>query len=95
MFGMQLGVTLDDKAVSEIYRDEILQDALRSLVYDYSTDKQVACLGTGTEPEASFYQWTIESNDGLATIYTNHVVCRYDDLAEGAPSCPWNACLDA
>ena len=50
--------------------------------------------GGATGNGVGLWQFVMNSNDRSSTTYTKHTVCRYGDLYNVKPKCPWNACAN-
>ena len=77
---MNVGIALGAQTVSDTYAATLRQDALRTLVYDITTEETITCPDQSGEA-GGLWQWTIATNDATASILTYHFVCRYSDLA--------------
>ena len=40
------------------------------------------------------FQWAVRSGDGATTVKTDHYQCRYGNLWNSPPACPWFGCAD-
>ena len=63
---------------------------------DIGTSDEIPCKdksGDGVEG-VGLGQWDTTSHDAKSRIYSTHTVCRYGELYNVAPQCPWNACLN-
>ena len=62
---------------------------------DIEVDWYVECSGAeGAAGGVGLWQFVVQSGDGSVATYTDHTVCRYGDLYNVAPDCPWNACAN-
>lgn len=80
-------------AVTTGYLDVIAEDARNSYSIDTETTHRITCTEKYLEPGVGLWQWVIESSDGQISVMTQHTVCRYGELYNTPPACPWNACL--
>ena len=73
--------------------DTIVTDTKSAYSYNYDETITFACdqLPEG-ESGVGLWQWKVYTSDGTGVTATNHYMCRYGDLYNVAPECPWTAC---
>ena len=75
------------------YSLEIKKDIEQTYSYDVYVEYTITCTAKPNEPGVGLMQWITESNDEQLSVHSLHTVCRYGDLYNQTPMCPWNACL--
>ena len=82
-------------SVSSSWAEQITTSTQHDMTKDISTDLELKC----TPPEGSkggvgLWQFVVETGDQSVWTQTSHTVCRYDELYNVTPECPWNACAN-
>ena len=79
--------------MSDTTVNAITTDTKSSYSSDFSETYTVNCedLPEG-ESGVGLWQFVVYSNDGTGTVATKHFMCRYGELYNQAPECPWTAC---
>ena len=74
-------------------QDTITTDTKSAYSYSYDETITFSCndLPEG-ESGVGLWQWKVYTADGTGVTATNHYMCRYGDLYNVAPECPWTAC---
>jgi len=81
--------------LKEGYESEITLDTTHAMIKDTSIDWNIQCSGdAGAEGGVGLWQFVVSTSDGSFSTFTNHTVCRYGDLYNVAPACPWNVCAN-
>ena len=81
--------------LQEGYESQLYTDTVHAMTKDSSIDWYIECTGdAGAEGGVGLWQFVVTTSDGSLSTYTNHTVCRYGDLYNVAPACPWNACAN-
>ena len=93
------GFEFDGNNFSELITHEysglITEDITKALSDDELQKVSLKCEAEGEEL-VSIWQWVTTSNDGLTTVYTDHIICRYgDENFNTEPACPLPACTDS
>jgi len=93
------GFEFDGNDSSELitheYTELITEDITKALSDDELQKVSINCEAEGEEL-VSIWQWVTTSNDGLTTVYTDHIICRYgDENFNTEPACPLPACTDS
>ncbi len=70
---------------------------ITNTVTDYSSNSEtkkfsVACEFVEDAFATSIWQFVVVSPDGHEKIKTKHYMCRYNEISNVAPVCPYNAC---
>ena len=84
--------------IATSYEQEISTTTANDMTKDVSATWTIACKGSeGAKGGVGLWQFVVrnggvEFNDGL--VYTGNTVCRYGDLYNVKPACPWNACIN-
>ena len=77
------------KLVAEDITEALSNDGLQKVSFEC----EEAEVG---EELVSIWQWVTTSNDGLTTVYTDHIICRYgEENFNTEPACPLPACTDS
>ena len=83
-----------DQGVNSSYHGPLVEDIRQALIYQSDQTNTISCpfFIKGQTANVSLYQWFVSTYDMQGHIMTYHTVCRYSELSNSAPSCPWNAC---
>ena len=81
--------------ISEEYSAEIYYDTTQTYSYDIAAEFTIPCTAKSEKGGVGLCQYVSETNNGDAKVLTTHTVCRYGDLYNVAPACPWNACANS
>jgi len=91
--GLKFKFLSGEAGIERTYYDEIETDATLSMTEDHTVDWFISCTGEpGPTGGVGLWQFLVVAGDGTIATYTNHTVCRYGELYNVAPECPWNAC---
>lgn len=82
------------ETLSETYQTSIAHDTKQTYTQDISYDVELTCTAKGSGG-VGLWQYVQESADGKTQVLSMHTVCRYGDLYNKSPRCPWNACTNA
>lgn len=93
--GIKFGVGSASETVTESYSSTIMTDARTSMTKDGHVKLNFTCTGSvGPSGGVGLWQWVIRDGSPNVNkfVQTPHLVCRYNDLYNVKPKCPWNAC---
>jgi len=77
------------------YESQVKSETYHSISKDTSIEYYIECSGDpGAEGGVGLWQFVVSTSDGNLSTLTNHTVCRYGDLYNVAPACPWNVCAN-
>jgi len=94
------GFEFDGNNFSELitheYSELMAEDITKALSDDELQKVSINCEADEGEELVSIWQWVTTSNDGLTTVYTDHIICRYgEENFNTEPVCPLSACTDS
>ena len=91
--GIEFGPFSMGETISSSMSATITTDTKSSYSYNFEETYTVNCedLPEG-ESGVGLWQFMVYTNDGSGSVATNHFICRYGDLYNKAPQCPWTAC---
>lgn len=93
--GVEFDAFSSSVKLTAAYESELTTDTTHAMSKDYSTDWSISCTGdAGAEGGVGLWQYVVTTSDGSLSTFTNHTVCRYGDLYNVAPACPWNVCAN-
>jgi len=82
--------------ITHEYTELIAEDVKKALYYDELQKVSLKCEVEEGEELVSIWQWVTTSNDGLTTVYTDQIICRYgEENFNTEPACPLRACTDS
>ena len=94
-YQMQEGIEFESSSVSESYKASITNDATVSMNADINVTTTVPCNAQESESGVALWQWFVQQGDPekqWSMVMTPQYYCRYGELANVAPACPWPAC---
>ena len=93
--GVDFSVSSSSVELSLGYESDLTTDTTHAMTKDSSIDLYIECTGdSGADGGVGLWQFVVTTSDGNVSTFTNHTVCRYGDLYNVAPACPWNACAN-
>ena len=93
--GIGFGEDSLSENLTETFREMTSTSTSHSMTYSFDVTYKVSCTEkSGTEGVGLFQQVT-EGTDGKARVWSTKTLCRYGDLWNTKPECPYEACADA
>ena len=93
--GVEFGAYSSSVKLAAGYESELTTDTTHAMSKDYSTEWSISCSGNvGVDGGVGLWQYVVTTSNGGLSTFTNHTVCRYGDLYNVAPACPWNVCAN-
>ena len=80
--------------ISEKYTSNLEDSAINAMNSSANKTVKVNCKANNVEQGVSIWQWISTSNDQSSKVLTDHTVCRYGDLFNTEPACPYSACAN-
>ena len=94
-YEMRAGFFFFGSKIDGKYSETIMNDIQESYSADFKVNYSISCTAKPGEPGVGLWQWVTDSGDGQISVHSPHTVCRYGDLYNQMPKCPWNACLSS
>ena len=80
--------------INDPYRQGIVVDTREAYSLDISQKVKIVCPDM-MQNGVGLWQFIVASHSGDIKVFSLHTVCRYGNLYNKPPNCPWNACLNA
>ena len=77
------------------YSLDVETDTQLTLMKESTQAKSISCSAGDDSTGVGLWQWVVASSDGSVNVMTEHSVCRYGELWNTPPLCPFFACEDA
>ena len=81
--------------ISNTYSSAIEVDTSSDFTQNVDIEWEISCTGEkGPDGGVGLWQFVVDNSDGSVMTQTRHTVCRYGELYNKSPNCPWNACAN-
>ena len=81
--------------LTETYRKSTEHSATSSMTYSFDLTYKVSCTAKPGVEGVGLWQQVTEGTDSKFRAWDTKTICRYGDMWNTAPACPYSACIDA